>query len=285
MRFVTKDRNKEAGGKGFPNQSLYPDYYRSATLSSVSGLTAHDHTNLSTTKAVCSLPLGAQPHQPASHWAPSAFLLRRRQATFPDMTVSCQTSLQALQRIPLTIQDSIPRRVNNFIQTYHLLSQISYFLTLKMPVSPLSDQFLCLYTLLHMVRNSELCMELSVLAKLGADCAPAGVCTAACWREDSLADSGGTPWLPEQGEMKKRCDSSIMVVFLSYWKLSQSSQKAGTSHSTQKCVLKAGGKEEEVLKEANLSRAAPLHCQRLQTNSYCLYSLFLIHIMVNHMSR
>lgn len=92
------------------------------------------------------LPLGAQPHQPASHWAPTALLLRRRQATFPARTVNCQTSLQALQRLTLIIQDSDPRRVNNFIQIYHLLSQISYFLTLKMSVSPLSDEFLCLYS-------------------------------------------------------------------------------------------------------------------------------------------
>lgn len=104
-------------------------------------------------------------------------------------------------------------------------------------------------------------------------------------REDSLADTGNTPRLPEQFELKKRCHSSIMVEFQSYRKHFQSSQEAGTSHSTQKCVLKARGKDEEELKEANLSKSAPLHCQGLRTNSYCLYSLFLIYIMVSHISR
>lgn len=120
--------------------------YLGAALGSVPGLTAHDHANLSSIKAVCSISLGAWPHQPAAHRAPTAFLSKRWKATFPARTVNCQTSLQALQRLTLAIQDPIPRRVNNFMQTYHLLSQISYFLTLKMSVSPLSDQFLCLYS-------------------------------------------------------------------------------------------------------------------------------------------
>lgn len=121
---------------------------------------------------------------PLGSTAPSACLplsthcLPLEEEALPFPRQDCQLpNISTVSSETLTIQDSVPRRVNNFIQSYHLLSQICYLLTLKMSVSPLSDQFLCL---LHMVRNLVLWMELSVPAKLGADCAPASVCTAAC---------------------------------------------------------------------------------------------------------
>lgn len=95
-----QDGNKEAGGKGFLNQSPCHDCYRASFCAMTLALDYHpqyqifrsntglctwapsnDHRNLSTMKAVCSLPLWAQTHQPSSHWALTAFLLSRRQAT------------------------------------------------------------------------------------------------------------------------------------------------------------------------------------------------------------
>lgn len=124
-------------------------------------------------------PLGSTPHQPASHSAPTAFLWRRRHTTFPGRTVSCQTSLQSLQRLwqsrtQFPEELIISYRVITFC---HRFAIFSLWRCLSLPCQISSSVYAAL---LHMVRNLVLWMELSVPAKLGADCAPASVCTAAC---------------------------------------------------------------------------------------------------------
>ena len=148
------------------------------------------------------LPLGStdpSAHCPQStHRLPHNSRSRRWQAAFPVRAATCQTSLQVLQRLTLTIQNPIPNRLYNFIQTYHLLSQISCLLALQMSVSPLSDRFLCLYSSPTHGEKYFAVTELSVFAKLGADYhSHQCLYSQPARKEDSLADTASTPKLPE----------------------------------------------------------------------------------------
>lgn len=137
----------------------------------------------------------------STHRLPQNSPSRRWQTAFLVRAATCQTPPQAPQRITLTTQNPVPDRVYNFVQTYHLLSQISYPLTLQMSVSPLSDRFLCLYSSPTHGEKYFVVTELSVLAKLGADEVPTSVCTV------SLL-GGKAAWLTLQ--VDQNCQNSLI---------------------------------------------------------------------------
>lgn len=191
MGVMTEDGNKKAGWKEFPRPMPLPRPPQNFIFCSISHLgfpplgyqVLRSDTELCTWGWINSIRLHKPQHHrdcsqlPLASTAPSAWCSqsthhlpcndssRRWQAAFSVSALTCQTSPQALQK--LTIQNPIPNRPYNFIQMYHLLSQNIYVLTLQMPASPLSDQFLCLYGSPTHGEKYFVVTEFSVLAKRG----------------------------------------------------------------------------------------------------------------------
>lgn len=166
---IEDGKNKETGGKDFLNQSLCQDHDRSssfavsptvvylcssirysgATQGSVpaSEFAALGCTNLRTTRPVCSLAWGAQPHQPIAHRVATTFPTTvLRDGRLLSQNQGCHLPNNPSDSSTLTTQNPVPNIVYNFIQTCLLLSQISYLLALQMSVSSLSDRLLCLHS-------------------------------------------------------------------------------------------------------------------------------------------
>lgn len=172
MEFVTEDGNKEAEGNDFLSQGLCQGHHRillfevfpalvyapssircsGAAQGSVPEFTAPGHTNPSSMKPICSHAWGHSPTSPLCAEHPPASpqqSFKERAGCFPVRAATCKNSSTGSSET-LTIQNPIPNRAYNFIETYHLLSQISYLLT-DVCLSPVSSVYTAL---LHMVRST-----------------------------------------------------------------------------------------------------------------------------------